>query len=326
ISADEIVPEQIYLGNLSAALSLDYRREHGITHILSVCPEYEPTKRDHLMIPVDDTEYDDLLSHLPKTCDFIQDALNGGGKVLVHCVMGVSRSSTVLAAYLMRAHRWSAAEALSFIKKSRPRVRPNYGFLRQLDVFTECDYAPSPENPAFLSWKRRHKQEMNAFLSKVVDTTSIIPDELYLSDDFPEDSDQAESLLATLGVTHMLTLSPACKAPPCSLLTSCENIVMSPNRKEELLLALPAVSQYISDAIRGGGIVLVHSEAESKACTAVCAYLMTSRGLTAQAARDKIEKDMPLFNATSTFCRNLELYEACGHKPHLEHPAVQQWL
>lgn len=70
----------------------------------------------------------------------------------------------------------------------------------------------------------------------------------------------------------MLTLSPACKVPPSSLLTSCENIVMSPNRKEELLLALPAICQYITDAIHGGGIVLVHSEAESKACTAVCAY------------------------------------------------------
>ncbi|KAI5893840.1 uncharacterized protein SCHCODRAFT_02500488 [Schizophyllum commune H4-8] len=101
---------------------------------------------------------------------------------------------------------------------------------------------------------------------------------------------------------------------------------MSPNRKEELLLALPAVCQYITDAIHGGGIVLVHSEAESKACTAVCAYLMTAQGLSAQAARDKIEKDMPLFNATSTFRRNLDLFEACGHKPHLEHPAVQQWL
>lgn len=64
-----------------------------------MCPEYEPTKRDHMMIAVDDTEYDDLLTHLPKACDFIQDALNGGGKVLVHCVMGVSRSTTALAAY-----------------------------------------------------------------------------------------------------------------------------------------------------------------------------------------------------------------------------------
>ncbi|TRM68074.1 hypothetical protein BD626DRAFT_480698 [Schizophyllum amplum] len=326
VSADEIIPGQVFLGNLSAALSLEYRQQHGITHVLSVCPEYEPTKRDHMMIPVDDTEYDDLLVHLPRGCDFIQAALDDGGKVLVHCVMGVSRSTTVLAAYLMRLRRCTPAEALSFIKSARPRVRPNYGFLRQLDVFAECNYAPSPENPAYLSWKRRHKQEMTAFLNKIVDTTGIIPDQLYLSDDFPEDTHQAESLLAMLGVTHMLTLSPASKVPPSSLLTSCENIVMSPTRKEELLLSLPAVCQYISDAISGGGIVLVHSQAESKACTAVSAYLMASRGISAQAARDKVEKDMPLFNASSTFKRTLALFEACAHKPYLEHPAVQQWL
>ena len=79
---------------------------------------------------------------------------------------------------------------------ARPRIRPNYGFLRQLDVFAECDYAPSPEVPAYLSWKRRHKQEMTAFLSKIVDTTGIIPDQLYLS----------ECVVPTLRLYHLLTM------------------------------------------------------------------------------------------------------------------------
>ena len=79
---------------------------------------------------------------------------------------------------------------------ARPRIRPNYGFLRQLDVFADCDYAPSPEVPAYLSWKRRHKQEMTAFLSKIVDTTGIIPDHLYLS----------ECVVPTLRLYHLLTM------------------------------------------------------------------------------------------------------------------------
>jgi len=73
----------------------------GITHVLSVCPEYpaDPEDNRHLCIPVQDSEFENLLVHLPVACSFIQDAVDAGGKVLVHCVMGISRSATVICAY-----------------------------------------------------------------------------------------------------------------------------------------------------------------------------------------------------------------------------------
>lgn len=52
-----------------------------------------------MSISVEDTEYDDLLIKLPEACAFIQKAIEHGGRVLVHCVMGISRSSTVVAAF-----------------------------------------------------------------------------------------------------------------------------------------------------------------------------------------------------------------------------------
>jgi len=52
-----------------------------------------------MVIPVQDSEYEDLLIHLPNACLFIETALSHGGKVLVHCVMGISRSATVVCAY-----------------------------------------------------------------------------------------------------------------------------------------------------------------------------------------------------------------------------------
>jgi dual specificity phosphatase 12 len=88
--------------SVAAARCLDIRKRLGITHVLSVCHEYCPedgTSDTHLQIPVQDTEYEDLLIYLPKTTRFIQDALEEGGRVLVHCVMGVSRSTTVVAAF-----------------------------------------------------------------------------------------------------------------------------------------------------------------------------------------------------------------------------------
>lgn len=88
--------------SVAAVKSPDTRKELGITHVVSVCHEYCPengTSDTHLHIPVQDTEYEDLLIYLPKTTHFIQNALEEGGRVLVHCVMGVSRSTTVVAAF-----------------------------------------------------------------------------------------------------------------------------------------------------------------------------------------------------------------------------------
>ena len=75
-----------------------------ITHILSVCNEPIPAEDPrsgirHMRIPVEDVDYADLLIHLPSAVRFIDQALRDGGVVLVHCVQGLSRSATVVAAY-----------------------------------------------------------------------------------------------------------------------------------------------------------------------------------------------------------------------------------
>ena len=46
-------------------------------------------------VDLPDVESSNLLTHLPGCIDFITKALAGGGKVLVHCAAGVSRSTTV---------------------------------------------------------------------------------------------------------------------------------------------------------------------------------------------------------------------------------------
>jgi dual specificity phosphatase 12 len=80
-------------------MSAEMRESLGITHILSVCPNFPSTGPNHLQISVLDTEHENLLIHFPKACQFIQNSLDGGGRVLVHCVMGVSRSPAVVSAY-----------------------------------------------------------------------------------------------------------------------------------------------------------------------------------------------------------------------------------
>ena len=92
--------------SFAAAKSVDLRRQFGITHIVSACPDLPLQGPDHLVIPVQDSEYADILIHFPDACRFIQNAVNDGGRVLVHCRMGISRSATVIAAYCKLVPHW----------------------------------------------------------------------------------------------------------------------------------------------------------------------------------------------------------------------------
>ena len=54
-----------------------------------------------------------------------------GYGVLVHCAQGVSRSASLILAFLMRKHNMSLKAAYQLLKQKRPVVKPNTNFLRQ---------------------------------------------------------------------------------------------------------------------------------------------------------------------------------------------------
>ena len=58
-------------------------------------------------------------------------ASSEGGLVVVNCLVGLSRSATVLTAALMINQHWSVARSLRKLRQSRP-VKPNIGFMVQL--------------------------------------------------------------------------------------------------------------------------------------------------------------------------------------------------
>ena len=78
--------------------------------------------------------------------DFIDTALKSGGKVLVHCEVGISRSVSIVAGYLMKKFEWSPSKAILYIQKSRPIAYPNNSFIRQLAIFKELNYKADLES------------------------------------------------------------------------------------------------------------------------------------------------------------------------------------
>lgn len=63
-----------------------------------------------------DVPWENLAKHFLACNKFIKQALEQGGSVFVHCYAGVSRSATILVAYLMAEHQMSMFYALSLVK------------------------------------------------------------------------------------------------------------------------------------------------------------------------------------------------------------------
>jgi protein-tyrosine phosphatase len=66
---------------------------------------------------------------------FIASATKSNGKVLVHCMAGISRSVSVLSYYIMKATNVNFDKVLYFIKSKRFIANPNVCFVNQLNAY-----------------------------------------------------------------------------------------------------------------------------------------------------------------------------------------------
>ncbi|KAI9464421.1 protein-tyrosine phosphatase-like protein [Lactarius psammicola] len=137
--ASEVLP-RVYLTDLFTARDETQLSALGITHVISVI-EHAPVFPQTLLlrtlhIPLSDGTDQDILGYLPTTTSFIRDALaeSPDSRVMVHCLMGISRSATVVCAYLVATTRMTPHEALVAVRAKREIVSPNMGFLGQLDT------------------------------------------------------------------------------------------------------------------------------------------------------------------------------------------------
>ena len=76
-----------------------------------------------------------FMMYFKDSFDFIEKCSNSNGKILIHCFAGISRSATIVIAYLIYKYKMNTYDAISYTKKQRSIVHPNTGFLSQLHVF-----------------------------------------------------------------------------------------------------------------------------------------------------------------------------------------------
>jgi hypothetical protein len=129
-SADEVAPS-LFVGDLHSAFQRENLRDAGITHVVCMLPGLPELHSEvsYLLLPSLDDATFDLSVHFTRALRFISHAHTAGGKVLVHCSCGVSRSATIAALYEMKRLRQDAGQVLARFREKRAVVSPNPGFL-----------------------------------------------------------------------------------------------------------------------------------------------------------------------------------------------------
>ena len=132
---------EIHLGGLPSLFNEEKLTNTGITHILTavlgIGEKYSKDKFTMLNVAVRDVEWEKLCEYFDRAADFIKQCEQSNGKIFVHCMCGVSRSSTLVAAYLIREKGMSAKDAIEHLHSYRNKVDPNKGFRKQLEAYAE---------------------------------------------------------------------------------------------------------------------------------------------------------------------------------------------
>ncbi|PIN22947.1 Dual specificity phosphatase [Handroanthus impetiginosus] len=128
--------DHIYLGSDAIAKDREILRQNGITHVLNcvgfVCPEYFKDELVYKTLWLQDCPSEDITSILYDVFDYFEDVREQAGRVLVHCCQGVSRSTSLVIAYLMWKEGQSFDDAFQHVKAARGVTNPNVGFACQL--------------------------------------------------------------------------------------------------------------------------------------------------------------------------------------------------
>ena len=123
----------IFIGNKFDAFNPVFFKKNNIEAVLNTAFELPktPFAKHYMKLSMSDSSDEKLLPNFVKAYSFLNEQRRKKRKILVHCSVGMSRSVSIVAAYLI-SKGMTYDTAMSLIKRNRPIANPNQGFQNQL--------------------------------------------------------------------------------------------------------------------------------------------------------------------------------------------------
>jgi len=145
-NCNQILPF-LYLGGVDAVADSERVVDQGIRAVVCCLRDLEFPARDfskdleYCRVDVEDMSREPIELFFPEATEFIHSWVSREQPVLVHCRAGVSRSASVVMAYLMKYQGYSFHDAFFLVRSRRSCVSPNVGFMEKL-----CDYEEAQQD------------------------------------------------------------------------------------------------------------------------------------------------------------------------------------
>ncbi|OUC42965.1 dual specificity phosphatase, catalytic domain protein [Trichinella nativa] len=173
----------LYIGAVNEAVDIRRLQDYFISRVLTVDmfpPEIRYQSITYLFVIAKDLPEWNLMDDFDRCIEFIESAIRSKENILVHCQEGISRSATVVAAYLMKKYNIDENEALFRIQAVRSIVCPNMGFMKQLNLFFKFGWQVDRNRPEYKllalgKWRKLHEGGLTK--STISEIISPDPDE-----------------------------------------------------------------------------------------------------------------------------------------------------
>ena len=137
----EIIPNFLYISSYNATKNKALLEKNKITHIINCAADFcenvfeSENKYTYLSFYLKDHVLENIECIFYECIKFIDNVKEKGGRVLVHCIQGISRSVTLVIAYLIFKNKLTYDKAFNIVQSKREISSPNFGFSIQLQNF-----------------------------------------------------------------------------------------------------------------------------------------------------------------------------------------------
>ena len=137
----EVIPNFLYISSYNATKNKSLLEKNKITHIINCAADFcenvfeSENKYTYLSFYLKDHVSENIECIFYECIKFIENVKEKGGRVLVHCIQGISRSVTLVMAYLIYKNKLTYDKAFNIVQSKREISSPNFGFSIQLQNF-----------------------------------------------------------------------------------------------------------------------------------------------------------------------------------------------